>query len=87
MNKKHNREDIMKKELNYKLIAIGNNIREIRKTKGITQEELAEALDLSVMTVSRIENGNTAINVLVLIQLTKILDTCIDQILNLDTTI
>lgn len=36
---------------------LGERIREQRRTKGLTQESLAQALDLSVAYVSLIERG------------------------------
>lgn len=38
---------------------IGNRIREIRKTKGITQEEISDLLGVSQSTYQRIESGET----------------------------
>ncbi len=43
-----------KKELN---VAIGNRIRISREKTGLTQEELAEKLDLSTQFISTIERG------------------------------
>jgi transcriptional regulator with XRE-family HTH domain len=39
--------------------ALGNKIKEIRKEKGMTQEELAERSGINLRTVQRIENGET----------------------------
>lgn len=36
---------------------VGKRIRESRKTRGLTQEQLAEAIDKTVETVSNIERG------------------------------
>ena len=36
----------------------GRRIKEIRKRRGITQEKLAELLDLDNQTISRIETGS-----------------------------
>lgn len=38
---------------------IGNFIRKIRKSKGITQEELSDLLGVSQSTYQRIESGKT----------------------------
>ena len=46
----------MYKKVDSKLLQIGNNVREYRKQKHYNQEKLAELLDVSVATVSRIEN-------------------------------
>lgn len=36
---------------------IGNKIKELRLKKGITQQELADAMDLSISTISLYESG------------------------------
>lgn len=38
-------------------MTIGENLKRIRKEKGITQEQLAKMLDLSVMSIRRFESG------------------------------
>ena len=50
---------------------IGNRIKETRRNKSYTQENLAEYLDVSITYVSRIERGNATIN---LNMLSKICD-------------
>ena len=42
-------------------IEMGNRIRTLRKRRVGSQAEFAEQLDVSVITVSRIENGMTKI--------------------------
>jgi len=46
------------------LIAFGKNLRLLRKAKGLTQEELANELDVEISQISRIERGviNTSIS-------------------------
>ena len=39
---------------------IGVRIRALRKARGMKQEDFAEALGVSVQTVSRLENGTNA---------------------------
>ena len=39
-------------------VKIGNFLKKLRKEKGITQEQLAEILNVSGRTVSRWETGN-----------------------------
>lgn len=38
---------------------IGQRVRALRESRGLTQEQLAEAIDRSVQTVSNIERGQT----------------------------
>ena len=38
-------------------IRIGENIREIREKKGLSQEKLAEIMNISRTTISKIESG------------------------------
>ena len=47
-----------------KLYQIGEYVRICRKKGGYSQEELAEGVDVSKMTISRIENGENAISFL-----------------------
>ena len=44
------------------LAVLGNRVAETRKAAGITQEELAEALDTTVQTISRWERGHMALS-------------------------
>lgn len=49
--------------LQAQLKGLGANIRRERTAKGLTQEKLAEMVDLNIRTVQKIEAGN--INILV----------------------
>ena len=72
------------KKVDSKLLQIGNNVREYRKQKHYNQEKLAELLDVSVATVSRIENGSSAMDILILMNISKILEQPIDNIISLE---
>ncbi len=61
---------------------IGSRIRKARLAKNITQEELAEKIDVSVAFISRIERGTSHINLKRLSQLCNILDIKEGVILN-----
>lgn len=61
---------------------IGERIKKARKLKGITQEKLAEKLDVSVAFLSRIERGSSQINLKRLGQICEILDVTEGEILN-----
>jgi DNA-binding XRE family transcriptional regulator len=45
--------------LNNMNVAIGKQIKALRKNKGVSQEEVAEYLNISQSAYSRIENGNS----------------------------
>ena len=60
---------------------IGNKIRELRKQRGITQEQLAESLGISFQAVSKWERGETLPDISLLPTLADILETTIDYIL------
>lgn len=61
---------------------IGERIHKARKDKNITQELLAEKLDVSVAFLSRVERGNTEISLKRVSQIAEILDVTEGYILN-----
>jgi transcriptional regulator with XRE-family HTH domain len=46
----------MHKEITPLMLAVGNNIRKQREIQDIKQEDLASAIDISIVTLSKIEN-------------------------------
>ncbi|MFB9274079.1 helix-turn-helix domain-containing protein [Cohnella cellulosilytica] len=60
---------------------IGNRIRKAREEKGITQETLAESLDVSNAYISKIERGRTPVNLNNLDKICAVLETSADYIL------
>ncbi len=63
-------------------IIIGERLRKARLAKGLTQEKLAEQLDLSVAFLSRVERGNAHINLTRLSEVCSILGLSEGEILN-----
>ncbi len=59
---------------NYINIFIGRKIREARVQKGITQQMLADACDMEIPNLSRIEHGKTNPTVRTLFKLCQALD-------------
>ena len=59
-----------------------NFLKELRKAKNITQEELANHLNVSRKSVSRWETGTNMPDLAILIELSKFYDVNIDEILN-----
>ncbi len=62
---------------------IGLNISNLRKEKNLTQEELAKLINVSPKTISSYETNRSIPNIEILILLSKVLDTSINDILNL----
>ncbi|MCI8443992.1 MAG: helix-turn-helix transcriptional regulator [Clostridia bacterium] len=61
---------------------IGQRIKHARLAKNLTQEDLAEKIDISVAFLSRVERGNSHINLKRLNQLCRLLDVSEGYILN-----
>ena len=53
---------------------IGNNIKALRLSKGMTQEQMAEKLDHSVNFVSLIELGKSGMSVTTMLDICNILE-------------
>ena len=66
--------------LNFSIIGV--RLKQARLNKKITQEKLAEIIDVSVTYISRIERGSTNINLKRLSQICDILDVSEGEILN-----
>lgn len=60
---------------------IGKRIQGRRKQMGLTQEQLADKMDVSIQMVSNLERGNKSIRIENLIKLSEILDISTDYIL------
>lgn len=61
---------------------IGSRIKKARIAKNFTQEELAEKIDISVAFLSRVERGNSHVNLKRLNQICNLLDVTEGYILN-----
>lgn len=61
---------------------IGNKISEIRKRKGLTQEELSELSKINLRTLQRIEKGDSAPHSYTLQKLCQVLEIKIEDILD-----
>lgn len=63
-------------------IKIGNFLKELRKKKALTQEQLAEKFNVSSRTVSRWENGNNMPDISILVELSEFYDVDIREIID-----
>lgn len=61
---------------------IGQRIRKLRKSLGLSQEELAEQINISTTHMSHIETGNTKLSLPVLVDLAQALNVRADDLLS-----
>ena len=60
---------------------VAEQITNLRKSKGLTQNELGERIGVSFQAVSKWERGETLPDIAILPDLAKVLETSIDNIL------
>lgn len=60
---------------------IGQRIRRIRKARGLSQEQLAEKVEISTTHMSHIETGNTKLSLPVFIAVAEALEVQTDSLL------
>lgn len=61
---------------------IGQRIRKIRKAHGLSQEELAEKVNISTTHMSHIETGNTKLSLSVLVDIAAALEVGTDDLIH-----
>ena len=57
-----------------------NRLEELRKARGMTQEELAEALEVSRQTVGSLENGRYNPSILLAFRIARLCETTIEEV-------
>ena len=57
-----------------------NRLEEIRKAKGITQEELANALEVSRQTVGSLENGRYNPSIILAFKIARLFEVSIEEV-------
>ena len=57
-----------------------NRLEELRKASGMTQEELAEALEVSRQTVGSLENGRYNPSILLAFKIARLFETTIEEV-------
>ena len=73
------------KEINFK--NIGQKIKEIRISKGLTQEYIANMADVNTSHISNIENNRVKISLPTLVHVCNALDVTIDYVLATEYTV
>lgn len=64
--------------------ALGDSIRNARRAAGMTQEQLADAANISVMSVRRYESGERLPSLVTVTTIAGILDTKIEGLLDME---
>ena len=70
----------MVRELDY--LKLGAKVKEIRLSKGLTQEKLAELVGCNTSHISNTENCHTKVSLNVLLAIANALDTSVDYLLS-----
>lgn len=70
----------MQQEIDY--VKLGRKIKEIRITRGLTQDALAEMVSCNTSHISNIENNHTKLSLNVLLAIANALNTSIDYLLS-----
>lgn len=65
-------------------IMIGENIKRLRTTKGLTQEQLSEAVGVTCAAVSKWERGDTFPDITMLFPLAHFFDVSLDELMGYD---
>lgn len=66
---------------------IGENIKRLRREKGMTQEQLAELLNITSAAVSKWEKGDTYPDITAIIPLARIFEVRVDDIMGYDSSL
>lgn len=70
----------MQQEINYQ--QLGTKIKELRISRGLTQDILAEMVNCNTSHISNIENNHTKVSLNVLLSIANALNTTIDYLLS-----
>lgn len=70
----------MQQEIDY--AKLGLRIKEIRTSRGLTQEKLAELVSCNTSHISNVENNHTKVSLNVLLAIANTLNTSIDYLLS-----
>lgn len=75
---------MVKKDKSEVLKLFGSNLRKARETKGYTQEQLANELDLEISQISRIERGVISTSIYTLYLIASILEVDINGLFSFE---
>lgn len=62
-------------------MAVGERLRDARRTMGLSLQQVASRVGISIATLSRVENGKQAIDLDLFVQLTRLLECDLREVL------
>ena len=62
---------------------LGNTVRKLRKSKDMTQEQLAEAVECNVDTISNVERGAKAVRLDTIVGIAEVFDVEVGELFDL----
>ena len=68
------------KQIKTRSVVLKNRLEEIRKQRGIKQEDLANALEVSRQTIGSLENGRYNPSIILAFKIAKYFDMSIEEI-------
>ena len=67
--------------MSFNAVEFGERLHEVRKLRGMTQDELAQKLNVEKQHISRMENGTRACSIDLLVIMSDVLETSTDYLL------
>lgn len=64
------------------MMVIGENIKELRKSRGISQQQIADLINMHRSNYSKVESGQREISISALTKIAKYFNVSVDDILN-----
>ena len=71
----------VERQFMYNPIEVGERIRELRRKRNLTQEELAEWLNISPVSMCRIEKGSNGASIDLLVEISNYFKTSLDYLI------
>jgi len=62
---------------------LSNNLREIRKSRGLTQQQLSESADVSRKSINAVENGVYIPSTVLALKIAKTLECSVEELFEL----
>jgi len=71
----------MDKPYHKKVVKLGERIKSVRLSNGLTQVQLASMCDVDIRTIQRIEVGTSVMSVIILFKIAKVLEVSTEELI------